>query len=72
VGGVFGIAILAAVFVHPGDYTSASTFVDHFSNAVWVGAAFSAVGIIAAALLPGRPTSVELEPTLRDAELAVA
>jgi EmrB/QacA subfamily drug resistance transporter len=72
VGGVFGIAILAAVFVHPGDYTSTSTFVHHFSNAVWVGAAFSAVGIIAAALLPGRTASVELEPTLRDAELAAA
>jgi MFS family permease len=53
-GGVFGIAILAAVFVHPGIYTSPTTFIQHFKDAVWVGAAFSAVGILAAALLPGR------------------
>jgi EmrB/QacA subfamily drug resistance transporter len=54
IGGVFGVAILAAVFVHPGVYTSPSTFIEHFKDAVWFGAAFSAAGIIAAALLPGR------------------
>jgi hypothetical protein len=35
-----------------GVYTSPSTFVDHFKDAVWLGAAFSAVGILAAAALP--------------------
>jgi EmrB/QacA subfamily drug resistance transporter len=54
IGGVFGVAILAAVFAHPGDYSSPSTFIDHFKNAVWLGAAFSAIGIIAAAALPRR------------------
>ncbi|HEX3816322.1 MAG TPA: MFS transporter [Mycobacteriales bacterium] len=54
IGGVFGIAILASVFANSGDYTSAQTFIDHFTKALWVGAAFSAVGIIAAAAIPGR------------------
>ena len=72
-GGVFGIAILAAVFVHPGVYTSSSTFIEHFKNAVWLGAAFSAIGIIAAALLPGR-THVDSDLALpaHDPDLAVA
>ncbi|MFX0574462.1 hypothetical protein [Nocardia nepalensis] len=54
IGGVFGIAILATVFAHTGVYASPSTFIDHFKNAVWLGAAFSAVGIIAAVAIPGR------------------
>ncbi len=54
IGGVFGVAILATVFSHPGDYTSAQTFVDHFKNAVWIGAAFSAIDVLAALALPGR------------------
>jgi len=54
IGGVFGIAILAGVFANPGVYTSPTIFIDHFKNAVWLGAAFSAIGIIAAAALPGR------------------
>jgi EmrB/QacA subfamily drug resistance transporter len=54
IGGVFGIAILASVFAHPGDYSSAQTFIDHFRNAVWLGAGFSALGILAAAALPSR------------------
>ena len=57
IGGVFGIAILATVFAHPGVYTSAQTFTDHFKDAVWLGAAFSAIGIVAAAALPGRASS---------------
>ena len=54
IGGVFGVAILATVFAHPGDFASAQTFVDHFKNAVWLGAVFSALGILAASVLPGR------------------
>jgi MFS family permease len=54
IGGVFVIAILASVFVHSGVYTSPSIFVDHFTDAVWVGSAFSAVGLLAAAALPSR------------------
>jgi EmrB/QacA subfamily drug resistance transporter len=72
-GGVFGIAILATVFAHTGVYTSPSIFIDHFKNAVWLGAAFSAVGIIAAAFLPGRRHAEPGLPLLaHDADLAVA
>jgi EmrB/QacA subfamily drug resistance transporter len=54
IGGVFGIAILASVFAHSGVYSSPSAFIDHFTHAVWLGAAFSAVGILAAAAVPSR------------------
>jgi EmrB/QacA subfamily drug resistance transporter len=54
VGGVFGVAILATVFASKGVYLSAHTFVDHFKQAVWLGAALSAVGIVAALALPRR------------------
>ncbi|MDT4925639.1 MAG: hypothetical protein QOG01_3352 [Pseudonocardiales bacterium] len=75
IGGVFGIAILAAVFVHPGVYTSPSTFIGHFKHAVWLGAAFSAIGIVAAAALPRRRRADSALPLLDHAdaaELAVA
>jgi EmrB/QacA subfamily drug resistance transporter len=54
VGGVFGISILATVFSSAGVYLSPKVFVDHFTNALWVGAAFSAVGIAAAVFASGR------------------
>ena len=54
IGGVFGIAVLASVFSSSDVFRSVSAFVDHFTDAVWVGAAFSAIGILAAASLPGR------------------
>jgi MFS family permease len=63
IGGVFGIAILATVFANRGVYSSPHVFVNHFTHAVWLGAAFSAIGIIAAVALPGRAavdTDVEL------------
>ena len=47
-GGVFGVAVLAAVFTRAGVYTSSSTFVTGFKDALWVGAAFSAAGVVAA------------------------
>lgn len=54
IGGVFGIAILASVFAHSGVYASPADFIDHFTHAVWLGAAFSALGIFVAAALPAR------------------
>ncbi|HZC52116.1 MAG TPA: hypothetical protein VE441_06425, partial [Mycobacterium sp.] len=73
IGGVFGIAILASVFAHSGVYTSPSNFIDHFQNAVWLGAAFSAVGILAAAALPARGHRDRGLPLpTHDADLAVA
>ena len=54
-GGVFGVAVLAAVFTRHGVYSSPQTFVDGFQPALLVGAALTAVGILAAVLAPGRP-----------------
>jgi EmrB/QacA subfamily drug resistance transporter len=53
-GGVFGVAILAAVFTRHGVYGSSQTFVDGFRPALLVGAALTGVGIVAALLAPGR------------------
>jgi EmrB/QacA subfamily drug resistance transporter len=58
-GGVFGVAVLAAVFTRRGVYTSPQTFVDGFQPALLVGAAFTALGIVAAILAPGRPRAGE-------------
>jgi EmrB/QacA subfamily drug resistance transporter len=51
-GGVFGVAVLAAVFAHAGGYDSAETFVAGTSTAVWIGGAVVALGAVAAALIP--------------------
>jgi EmrB/QacA subfamily drug resistance transporter len=53
-GGVFGVAVLAAVFTRQGVYESPQAFVDGFEPALLVGAGLTAVGIIAALLVPGR------------------
>jgi EmrB/QacA subfamily drug resistance transporter len=53
-GGVFGVAVLSSVFARPHVYSSPSTFVHGFSAALWVGVAFSLVGVAAAALTAGR------------------
>jgi EmrB/QacA subfamily drug resistance transporter len=52
-GGVFGVAVLAAVFTRHGVYASPQTFVDGFQAALLVGAGFTAVGVVAALLAPG-------------------
>jgi MFS family permease len=53
-GGVFGVAVLAAVFTHDGVYASPPAFIDRFQLALWVAVAFSAIGVAAALLAPGR------------------
>jgi EmrB/QacA subfamily drug resistance transporter len=54
-GGVFGVAVLAGVFARHGVYTSASTFVDGFTHALWVAVGFSVLGAFAALLTGARP-----------------
>jgi MFS family permease len=51
-GGVFGIAVLGAVFSARGGYASGTAFVSGLAPAVWVGAAAVAVAAAAALLLP--------------------
>jgi EmrB/QacA subfamily drug resistance transporter len=58
-GGVFGVAVLAAVFTHHAVYSSPHAFFDRFGAALWVGAGLSALGIVAALLAPGRPSTEE-------------
>ena len=58
-GGALGVAVLAAVFARRGIYGSHQIFVDGFRSALWVGVGLSALGILAAALSPGRSPLTE-------------
>jgi len=51
-GGVFGVAVLVAVFSHAGGYRSGVSFTNGTTAAVWVGAAVVLAGAVAAALVP--------------------
>src|SRR5215472_3178114 len=51
-GGVFGIAVLGAVFAARGGYTSGASFEAGLTPAVWVGAAAVAAAAAAALALP--------------------
>jgi EmrB/QacA subfamily drug resistance transporter len=53
-GGVFGVATLAAVFAHQGAYGTPQQFTDGFSAALWLGVALSALGVVAALIAPRR------------------
>jgi EmrB/QacA subfamily drug resistance transporter len=57
VGGVFGVAVLAAIFAHYGDYPGSpgftpDAFVDGLEPAMWVGAVVVAVGALIALMIP--------------------
>jgi EmrB/QacA subfamily drug resistance transporter len=54
--GVFGVAILAAVFAGVGSFSSARAFSNGFASAISVAAALALVGAIAGLVLPGRST----------------
>jgi len=53
-GGVFGVAVLAAVFAANGSYASPVGYVDGLVPAIQVGAVVVFLGAVAAALLPDR------------------
>ncbi|WP_280241628.1 DHA2 family efflux MFS transporter permease subunit [Nocardia abscessus] len=53
-GGVFGVAILAAVFAHNGSYATPATFIDGFRPAIGIAAAIPLLGAAAALFMPGR------------------
>jgi hypothetical protein len=57
---VLGVAVLASVFARHGVYGSPPVFIDGFTRALWVAAGFSAFGLVAAMLAPGRPSSDKL------------
>jgi EmrB/QacA subfamily drug resistance transporter len=58
-GGVFGIAIMAAIFAAHGSYATHATFIDGFRPAEWAAAAASAIGVIAAALAPAKSATAD-------------
>jgi EmrB/QacA subfamily drug resistance transporter len=54
-GGVFGIAIVVAVFAAVGSYGSVGSFTDGFAAAIGFTAVLALVGAAAGCALPGRP-----------------
>jgi EmrB/QacA subfamily drug resistance transporter len=57
-GGVFGIAIVVAVFAGAGSYASPAAFIDGFAPAIAVGGALALAGAAAALALPARRREV--------------
>jgi MFS family permease len=57
-GGVFGIAVVVAVFASTGGYDSPAAFVDGFGPAIGVGAGLALIGALASLALPGRRAGV--------------
>jgi EmrB/QacA subfamily drug resistance transporter len=53
-GGVFGIAVVVAVFAGAGSFASPQAFTDGFEPAILVAAGLALVGAIAGLALPGR------------------
>ena len=53
-GGVFGVAVVVAVFAGAGSYASAQAFTDGFTPAILVAAGLALAGAAAGLALPGR------------------
>jgi EmrB/QacA subfamily drug resistance transporter len=60
-GGVFGIAVLASVFLAYGSYGSPTEFTTGLKAAMWVGVATLLLGVAIALLIPRRPAA---QPTV--------
>jgi len=68
-GGVFGIAVVVAVFAAAGSYVSASTFADGFGPAIGVSSGLAVCGALAALALPGRRRAADaagLAPAIQE------
>jgi EmrB/QacA subfamily drug resistance transporter len=61
-GGVFGVAILAAIFANQGGYGAPQHFVDGLKPAVWVGAVVVAIGAVICMMIPRVERAREAEP----------
>jgi len=57
-GGVFGIAVVVAVFAAAGSYASPSAFTDGFAPAIGVSSGLALCGVFAALGLPGRKRQI--------------
>jgi EmrB/QacA subfamily drug resistance transporter len=58
-GGVFGVAVLAAVFAHVGGYDSPQAFTDGTTAALWIGGTLVLLGAVAAAFIKPRRRHAE-------------
>ena len=68
IGGVLGIAVLAAVFANHGDYETPTAFVDDYVPALLLRATTVALGAAAALLIPRRRAErIALEPAAQGA-----
>jgi EmrB/QacA subfamily drug resistance transporter len=63
-GGVLGVAVLAAVFAQAGGYQSGQAFTDGMVPAVWIGAGIVLFGSLASFAIKRRPVRVEAELAL--------
>ncbi len=61
VGGVFGVAILAAVFAARGSYASPAAFAGGLTPAVWLGSVMVALGAAVALVIPARRRAATIE-----------
>jgi EmrB/QacA subfamily drug resistance transporter len=71
-GGVFGVAVLAAVFSSYGGYGTGQHFVDGMDPAVWIGAGVVALGSLAAFAIGRRRSSAGVEEADEYVSLAEA
>jgi EmrB/QacA subfamily drug resistance transporter len=74
-GGVFGVAVLAAIFSATGSYESPIRYTDGLVPAVFAGAAVVAFGAAAALMLPSAVAKLarrSSEPPLRSGDLGLA
>ncbi len=66
-GGVFGVAVLGAIFSANGSYAAPRLYVDGLLPSIWVGAAVVAVSAIVALALPARVVGMRpSQPKERD------
>jgi EmrB/QacA subfamily drug resistance transporter len=57
-GGVFGVALVVAVFAATGGYASAAMFTDGFGPAIGVAAALALIGAVAGLALPNKKKEI--------------
>jgi EmrB/QacA subfamily drug resistance transporter len=71
VGGVFGIAILAATFAANGSYNSPASFIDGVKPALAVAALVPIIGLLAALVAPGRKEAMQVALSFQTAPTPV-
>jgi EmrB/QacA subfamily drug resistance transporter len=71
-GGVFGVAVLAAVFTANGSYVSPDAYVAGLAPAMQLGAVVVVLGALAAAALPGRTRWTDDDLDLERVESPIA